>query len=133
MRRETKHSQRALLTSPIGYSSISSTKEHRTVTVDRLYRYWKANAASRDRCEVSLLQNQKLCNLRKIRYHFTRNALSLLHADQLTGFQTSQDIPRILWNQKVHYRIRKSQPPGLILSQVTLVHPHHIPLLEDPL
>jgi hypothetical protein len=43
-------------------------------------------------------------------------------------FSGTQEIPRILWDPKVHYRIHNSLPPVLILSKIDAVHAP-IPLL----
>ena len=60
--------------------------------------------------------NQKMYTSYLLTYLLT--PWSRVFLEKLTGSASSQEIPRILWNPKVHYRTHKCSPPLPILSRL---------------
>ena len=79
---------------------------------------------------VSAIQNLQNCyNTKHLKISHKMSKLTNYMAQspswEANSFSANQEIPHILWNQKVYYRIHKSPPPVHTLSQINQAHALH--------
>jgi hypothetical protein len=66
-----------------------------------------------------------VCEIRRV-YEFnslTHSLMELSRFLEAANYAATQELPSILWNPKVHYRVHKSPLLVPILSQIDPIHP----------
>jgi hypothetical protein len=73
-------------------------------------------------CTKRYWRTDKHCRLADSKTYLLTYSMEQSTSWEANRFSPSHEIPRILWNPKVHYRIHKCPPPGPILSQLDPIH-----------
>jgi hypothetical protein len=62
------------------------------------------------------------CGITKFDNHLTHSLMGLSPSWEAANCAATQELPSILWNQKVHYHVHKTPTLIPILSQINLIH-----------